>query len=98
MEAPVSVAMRGEIVHWIAVPHEHVADVELEANRGGVEARDEHVVRNRAVDRLHVIGLVVERQPDSSAAGGGAGSVESIRPLFPRVERMLRLVRQTRDD
>ncbi len=88
--------MRREVVHWIAVSHEHVADVELEAHGSWIEALDEHVVRHRAVDRLHVIGLVVEREPDSGAPRGGAGRVEPVRPLLPRVERMLGLVGKAR--
>src|SRR6266513_2864403 len=77
MEAPVPIAVALEIGERIATPYHHVADVELVADDGRVGARHEHVVGHRAVDRRHVVRLVVEGEPDAGAARGGPGGGRS---------------------
>src|SRR2546422_10719483 len=71
MEAPIAIAVPREIGERIAAPHDHVADVQLVTDDGRVRSLQEQVVRHGAVDRLQVLGLVVEGEPDAGAARGG---------------------------
>src|SRR5574341_1108706 len=88
MEAPEAIGILLEVLHRIAAPERHVADVELQPGDGGIEAVDEHVERHLAVDRPLVVGLVVEPQPDPGAARDGARGVEAIGPFPPVIERL----------
>src|SRR5262245_6092546 len=65
MEAPVAVAVLREILHRVAATNEHVAHVQLQPNDGRIRALDEDVVRHLPVDRLHMLGFIVEREPDA---------------------------------
>src|SRR5712692_5461539 len=98
VEAPIAVPVALKIGKGIAAPHNHVADVELMAHDGWVGARDEQVVGHGAVDRRHMIGLVVEGEPDAGAPRDGAGGVEAVGPLAPVVERACAVRREVRHD
>jgi len=75
MEAPEAVGILLQIQHRIAAADQHVADVELQPGDGGIEPVDEDIQRDLAVDRLLVVSLVVEPEPD---------------PRFPRDRRRRR--------
>src|SRR5215216_296717 len=96
MEAPIAVAVLLEISHGIAATHQHVADIQLKPNDRRVHPLEKYVVGNLAVDRFHVVRLVVKREPDSRGTGSSSGGVEPIGPLSPGVERVLRLGGQAR--
>src|SRR5207244_3327659 len=98
MEGPVEIAILLEISHRVSTAHHHVADIELQPYQRWLETPDEDVIGHGAVDRRHVIGLVVERQPDTCAPGDGSRRVETIGPFAPVVERALRVRREARDD
>src|SRR5206468_4896949 len=85
------VAIPLEVDERVAAAHYHVADVELVADEGRVGSLHEQVVGDRAVDRSHVLGLVMEREPDAGAPGGRARGVEAVSPLPPVVERARRV-------
>ena len=89
--------MLSQVLHRVAAADEHVANIQLEPDDGRIEPCDEHVVWHLAIDRLHVIGLVVEREPNPRTPRDGAGGVETIRPLAPGIECIRRL-RQARHD
>src|SRR5204862_7953411 len=98
MEAPIAVAVALEISERIAASHRQIADVELVTDDSRVRSLQEQVVRHGAVDRLQVIGLVVEREPNAGAPRGGAGRVEAIGPLAPIVQRPPRVRCEARHD
>ena len=98
MEAPVAVAVPLEIGERIAAPHDHVADVELVADHARVRSLHEQIVRHGAVDRRHVIGFVVEGEPDAGAPRRRTGGVEAVGPFPPIVERAGRVRREARHD
>src|SRR5260221_8892987 len=58
----------------------------------------EQIVRHRAVDRRHVIRLVVEGEPDAGASRHRAGGVEAVGPLPPIIERARGVRREARQD
>src|SRR5207247_1669121 len=98
MEAPVAIAIALEVAHGVAAAQQHVADVELQPDDRRIGARDEGVVGHGAIDRLHVIRLVVERQPQPRAPGDGPGGVEAVGPFEPIVDRARRVRSETRHD
>src|SRR5437764_6569173 len=89
VEAPVSIAVPSEIPHRISAAQQHVADVELKSHGRQIESLDENIVRDDSAraDRLHVIRLVVKREPDAGATSDGARCVEVICPPAPFVGR-----------
>src|SRR5207302_7356279 len=97
MEAPIPLAVPRQIGERIAPAHHHVADVELEAHDLRVGALDEYFVRLLAVDRSHMVGFIMEGEPDARAPGHGARGVEAVGPLPPVVERA-RLLWKARND
>src|SRR6267378_1225021 len=89
METPEAVGIFLQVLHRIAAPDQHVADVELEPSDCGIEAFDEEVEGHLAVDRLLVVGLIMEGEPDSGLPRHRAGGVEAIGPFAPVVQRLL---------
>src|SRR5262245_65004796 len=90
MEAPVAIAVLREMLHRVAAAHHHVADVELEAHHRRIEPRDEDIIWYLTVDGLHVVGLIMEREPEIRLSRRRAGRVETVSPLLPIVERLHR--------
>ncbi len=91
MKAPVPIWILSEIAHGIAAAHQHVADIELQPHDGWIEPLDEDVIRHDAIERLHMIRLVVEREPDSCAPSDGSRGVEAIGPFAPVVQSARRI-------
>ena len=77
-------------MHAHGVGCEHVRD-------GWIEALDEDVEGHLALDRLLMVGLIMEGEPDAVLARDRARGVEAIGPLFPVVERLLGPVLEVRD-
>src|SRR2546422_11627555 len=98
MEAPIAVAVPLEVAERVATTYYHVADVELVADDDRVGPLHETIIRHRAVDRRHVLGFVLEGEPDAGAPGPGAGGVKAVGPLPPIVERARRVRREARND
>ena len=98
METPVALSVPFEEALRVATAHEHVADVELQAYYCRVSTFDKEVVRDDVVNLLHVVRLVVKREPDAALPRRRAGRVEPVGPESPGVERLVGLCRQARHD
>src|SRR5882762_5955422 len=98
VEAPEAVGILLQIQHRIAAADQHIADVELEPRDGGIEPVDEDIERDLAVDRLLVVRLVVEPEPDPRFPRDRAGGIEAIRPFAPIVQGLLGAFVEVRDE
>ena len=87
-----------EVRHRIAAADQHVAGVELEPDDRWIQTVHEDVVRDLSLDRLHVLGLVMKREPEPVSPRDRAGRIEVVRPLPPVVERPRRLIGEARHD
>src|SRR6266487_6132124 len=66
METPEAIEIFLQVLHRIAAPDQHVAGVELDPSDGGIEPVDEDVEGHLSVDRLLVVGLIVEGERKST--------------------------------
>src|SRR5687767_10185526 len=98
MEGPVPRAVTPHVLLWILASHRRVPGIELVTGQRRIGAVHQHIIGNDAVDRCHVVAVVVKSDPYVAAARAAPRFVELVRPQPIIVECALPLKRKARDD